>query len=61
MDFLTQVPYLQEGLTILGGVYLASSTIATLTPSGKDDKFFTKVGNFFDKIGFNFRLINKKF
>ena len=61
MDFLSNIPYLKESLTILGGIYAVGSTIATLTPSDNDDRFVSKVGRLFDKVGFNIRLINKKF
>jgi len=47
-------------LSIIGAVYLAASIIATVTPSGKDDKIIEKIGKFFDIIGFNPRLFVKK-
>lgn len=48
-----------EILSAIGLIYLACSAIATITPSNYDDKIMSKIGRFFDVIGFNPKQFKK--
>ena len=44
-------PTLSEILIVLGSVYSLATVIANLTPTDRDNKFLSKVGRLFDRIG----------
>jgi len=45
------IEHWDEILQLVGGIYLVATLIAAFTPTDADDKWLSKVGRLFDRIG----------
>ena len=64
MDFLTglmQNDNVQMGCAAFTGLYALASVVATFTKTGKDDDMIGKVGRFTSSVGFDPKIMFKKF
>ena len=59
-ESLTQnYPVLSQTLIVLGTLYSIATVIADITPTDRDNKFLSKIGRLFDRIGLKLRTEKK--
>jgi len=60
-EFVQHNPKVAMGTTIFTGLYGLASVVATFTKTNKDDDALGKVGRFTSSVGFDPKIMFKKF